>query len=784
MTKALSLYDLEHYDYTLDRTTFAPIPQDKKGQNETTVNTLLASRETLVRQESIPLRELAKIDQLCKELLREMGEQKKSTSFWNWVTPKIKGEQEITALSQSLSKKVQIATQADRKRIESLHQSLQKQLGSLELEHLGDALVKTSAEVLGDITSQKAKNFCLEQATHLLDTTHPNLKARLEMLVRLGPDLSWLKKLFSSQTKESVLRTVVSTLYEVLITDISLPEEARLNSHILQRAEEWLDPIETPQMPLYEKLLAAFEFVELPKRLHKNVVIGDLLTSFSNGKEKERLSLLFSYLKELAQFGREGQLEEALHKGVSLLCQHDINASWISKLKQVTERPATRFFAAIDTELGQLEGKAPQNLSHQIFLRYKQITNAPVKKQHKLLPLDALCLARFIETDMQQTTYYENKYFDKDEYNLPRSIHYQVTKREISILLKRKPKGMSPFFYFKGGFKKVCGAIHLSYNIKETPATKAQSVNAYPRKKKNPEDQSEIIPTGDYDIDPTKFNYEEVKNKLIEEAKLHKEMTAKKMRGIWPLDSYAIYEKELVISSSERKTLKVPMLSCISELADGNIFAMLCDPNTIKKTSPYILFRVFEELTYGVYNLHSNGYIHCDLKVKNAVMRLNGNEVEAGLIDFGFTYKVGVGKPVKILSQGFYGSVESTPPELLCKADYPQSEHYMIEMFAFGYLLYTLLKGKNPVWGEKILDLYWHKKPEEVNVDSVVGEIRRDIHEHVEKASRTLFHKRKRTLLEDLELYALDMMQSEPRARLDAKKALARIQEIRTKHVT
>src|SRR5438132_161517 len=100
-----------------------------------------------------------------------------------------------------------------------------------------------------------------------------------------------------------------------------------------------------------------------------------------------------------------------------------------------------------------------------------------------------------------------------------------------------------------------------------------------------------------------------------------------------------------------------------------------------------LLLQVFEELTWGIYELHSRGYVHGDLKAKNAVIKVEGSKVRVGLIDFGFTYLFGKETPVKIFSQGFYGSIESTPPEMLAKLDYPQSEHFNIDMFAFGYLL-------------------------------------------------------------------------------------------------
>jgi serine/threonine protein kinase len=127
------------------------------------------------------------------------------------------------------------------------------------------------------------------------------------------------------------------------------------------------------------------------------------------------------------------------------------------------------------------------------------------------------------------------------------------------------------------------------------------------------------------------------------------------------------------------------------------------------------------EIASGVAALHAQGVIHGDLKSCNIMLvRDNPNDVHsnchAQIIDFGFTVPAEIGKTLNtdtsgsVYNDGYYGTIDCTAPELLGVINFCQN-HYKVEAFALGYLMYKLYFRKLPIWGEMVRAMYNNNNP-------------------------------------------------------------------------
>lgn len=102
-----------------------------------------------------------------------------------------------------------------------------------------------------------------------------------------------------------------------------------------------------------------------------------------------------------------------------------------------------------------------------------------------------------------------------------------------------------------------------------------------------------------------------------------------------------------------------------------------------------VLKPILEALEY----MHSLNISHRDIKLENIMIDSEGNPK---LIDFGFSIKSS--KKLKF----FCGTLPYMPPEIMNKKEYLGP---LVDIWAFGILIYTLLTGKFPFQGLSEKDL-------------------------------------------------------------------------------
>ena len=83
--------------------------------------------------------------------------------------------------------------------------------------------------------------------------------------------------------------------------------------------------------------------------------------------------------------------------------------------------------------------------------------------------------------------------------------------------------------------------------------------------------------------------------------------------------------------------------------------------------------------------MHSNGYIHRDLKLENILLDKDGY---IKIIDFGISRKINPNEDAKT----FAGTSEQMAPEMINKKGYDKS----VDWWAVGIMIYMMLIGCNP----------------------------------------------------------------------------------------
>lgn len=99
---------------------------------------------------------------------------------------------------------------------------------------------------------------------------------------------------------------------------------------------------------------------------------------------------------------------------------------------------------------------------------------------------------------------------------------------------------------------------------------------------------------------------------------------------------------------------------------------------------------IFKQLTEGIHYLHSNSYVHRDIKLENILIDKKNKTIK--IIDFGFSVSV---QPDKKLCM-FCGTPSYMAPEIVSKQEYNGK---FVDIWAMGILLFTMLCGKFPFKG-------------------------------------------------------------------------------------
>lgn len=114
----------------------------------------------------------------------------------------------------------------------------------------------------------------------------------------------------------------------------------------------------------------------------------------------------------------------------------------------------------------------------------------------------------------------------------------------------------------------------------------------------------------------------------------------------------------------------------------------------------YMLDRVIRESIEGMYHMHSQGFIHVDIKPDNFLISREG---EVKLIDFTISQKIkkGLSKMFAGKSKNIQGTRSYMSPEQIRGTIMDERT----DIYSFGCVLYELVTGKPPYTGESPNDL-------------------------------------------------------------------------------
>jgi serine/threonine protein kinase len=114
----------------------------------------------------------------------------------------------------------------------------------------------------------------------------------------------------------------------------------------------------------------------------------------------------------------------------------------------------------------------------------------------------------------------------------------------------------------------------------------------------------------------------------------------------------------------------------------------------------YMLDKIIEQCTEGLYYMHSQGYVHCDIKPDNFLVSRHG---EVKLIDFTISQKIkkGIWKLIGSKAKNIQGTRSYMAPEQIRGKPLDARS----DIYSFGCVLFELVTGKLPYTGESPNDL-------------------------------------------------------------------------------
>jgi len=389
-----------------------------------------------------------------------------------------------------------------------------------------------------------------------------------------------------------------------------------------------------------------------------------------------------------------------------------------------------------------LLGKLPEHkaILAKIIARYEQL-NALPKEMLGLSPKEMLGLANFIETKLgkvlQVTGPYIKKGLDQTS-GLARSLLVDNVSGDVFVLSKRKVEILDA----SGTFKRFTSAIRLPTQTQAKLV--AQAVGKHEQAITKPKDYQEALRLG--------------KAELVTHKKLEKGP------GIWPLLFWCEYTKTLGSAH------EIPKLTAIYEFAEGDLIKI---KDTIAGKE---LLTCANWLVMGLAYMHALGYVHCDLKLENALFKFDadGNLI-VGWSDFGLTINIGENERSEIaFVNGYYGTHTYTAPEVFGRDNY-DGDFQKADVWALGCTLYQLCYKEAPPWTNLLNEYHSENK-------FVTEEFRADfnnmIEEFVAEELKKLPEEGARSKEEKLKALLFQMLRADPALRINMQSARNEMQTI------
>lgn len=209
-----------------------------------------------------------------------------------------------------------------------------------------------------------------------------------------------------------------------------------------------------------------------------------------------------------------------------------------------------------------------------------------------------------------------------------------------------------------------------------------------------------------------------------------------------------------------------------TDLLKTSVYETLLELDLAKLQSVKLMNERKVQIVLGIvthlFNIHLSGHLHGDLKPENMIIDSMYN---ARCIDYGFTFDPKKDKPTGCLSNGFYGSILNTPPELfglLWKDQLSSVDFFLAETFSLSVALWKWLK-EWPAWTQEPYSLFKQKlRPDKKSRDDYYDHILKYVDEQMKECQNSL------------KLIVLKMMHPDPKQRMtlsDAKTALEKLKK-------
>ena len=137
----------------------------------------------------------------------------------------------------------------------------------------------------------------------------------------------------------------------------------------------------------------------------------------------------------------------------------------------------------------------------------------------------------------------------------------------------------------------------------------------------------------------------------------------------------------------------------VMELCHGKNLYSFIKKNPKKYLSEEEAIPIFKQIVSAVNYMHSLGLVHRDLKLENILINDTAGLNEIKIIDFGFATNCQEGHKLSM----FCGTPCYMDPDLTKNKKYSGQG---VDVWALGVILYLLLTGGIPFWGETEQDLY------------------------------------------------------------------------------
>lgn len=759
-------YDFDEYVYQCDPNFIAPISTaiHKKSNEQSAIDITVASLMLCKITVNATAYKIEVLLDLTKKLISHI-ESKNSVLSMIWQ--KALGAGHLNELHTLKTTFCSAKQKAEKSHEETLHS-----LEALKNPDLRLWIVTyTSASQTQRQTPsfEAAKNHILEKLpVFLSENAHNNFENIANHLFVIDPLIKWVRTFVDSNPTDTAILNIMTQLQSTLPQHGEPISTTEILAILLYNMYNAARPMHTTPGGQKIALDLADLLIEPARALIENRVSTFCWQEFSETISHKHTSIkvhdwLFFFLSELATICLKNRLLlSVLEEGLAFLSTKPESIDLMEKIHTLySDDPCLDLFAtALDK---QHFASSDVSKTHKIMQRFWQIA-AMSPDVGTLAKTQMLRIAYFIEVVLSDRCLFQNQHYcrkyswiQKECPGLAISIEQDIATGAVTLLLPRKG---SRFENKQGSIKKPREALFLPRNAANKPFVICRTVNTSFFNNRPVDDQ--------------------IANELRQEAIFQESM--QDIQGIWKLLNWCEYtttkrgklchkismHTELATHTMQRYMPPLQGSLCFSE------FELIRKKfhEQMDKVPLRSLITIFKDLAKGLISLHENKKFHGDVKGENAFVLLSEQQViKAGWSDFGHSQQ-------KHELLRFYGTIDFTAPELINEKF--KGSYSALDVWAFGCVLFMVLRRKDPSWMENVLTKVNRAQPSITSTDK--GEITRLINEEIEKPREKLTAKQgiasSRKVEHRIDLLLYNCLRYSPEERWSMPKILSELEAI------